>query len=229
MDRECSTHDGVYGLTRLIVIQEHSHVYFADFVRHVHWCESLSCHEDGCGCTFGVIGGFRSPCATGLGSLSLSLAPVKDCEGLFRELSGMRPSATALNHLVETLGSAWEVVQEGALDATRAEEGVPEGAVSVAVSIDGAMLGMRKEKVPSGSEDTPRPAGFREASSGTVSLYDADGDCPVNVCYGRMPEAGMVSPKEDVFAEVSQALQLRPDLEFVFIADGAATNWAWCE
>ena len=71
---------------------------------------------------FGVIGGFWSPYAARLGSLSLSLAPVKDCEGLFRELGGMRPSATALNHLVETLGSAWEVVQEGALDAIRAKE-----------------------------------------------------------------------------------------------------------
>ena len=43
----------------------------------------------------GVIGGFWSPYAARLGSLSLALAPVKDCEGLFRELGGMRPSATA--------------------------------------------------------------------------------------------------------------------------------------
>ena len=59
---------------------------------------------------FGLIGGFWSPRVDRQGSLSL--APVKDCEGLFRELGGMQPSATALNHLAETLGSAWDVVQE---------------------------------------------------------------------------------------------------------------------
>ena len=47
LDRECSTQDVVYGLTTPIVIQEHSHVHSADFFRQVHWCESLSCREDG--------------------------------------------------------------------------------------------------------------------------------------------------------------------------------------
>ena len=178
---------------------------------------------------FGVIGGLWSPYAARLGSLSLALAPVKDCEGLFRELGGMRPSATALNHLVVTLGSAWDAVQETALDEIRQAEGVPEEAASVAVSIDGAMLGMRKEKAAPGAGDASRPAGFREASSGTVSLYDADGRSLRTVCFGRMPESGKVSLKEDVLAEVSQVLLLRPDLQLVFISDGAPDHWAWCE
>ncbi len=154
---------------------------------------------------FGVIGGFWSPYAARLGSLSMALASAKDCEGLFREQGGMQPSATGLNHLVETLDFAWDVAQEKALDVIRQEEGVPKKAATVAVSIDGAMLGMRKEKAAPDQGDPPRPAGFREASSGTVSL------------------------KEDVLAEVSQILLLRPDLQFVFISDGAPDHWAWCE
>ena len=178
---------------------------------------------------FGVIGGFWSPYAARQGSLSLALAPVKDCEGLFRELGGMRPSATALNNLVETLGSAWDAVQETALDGIRQEEGIPAKAASVAVSIDGAMLGMRKEKAAPGQGDAPRPAGFREASSGTVSLYDADGSSLRGVCFGRMPESGKVSLKEDVLAEASQVLLLRPDLQIVFISDGTPDHWARCD
>ena len=178
---------------------------------------------------FGVIGGFWSPYAARLGSLSMALAPAKDCEGLFREQGGMQPSATGLNHLVETVGSAWDVAQEKALDVIRQEEGVPKKAATVAVSIDGAMLGMRKEKAAPDQGDPPRPAGFREASSGTVSLYDADGRSLRTVCFGRMPESGKVSLKEDVLAEVSQILLLRPDLQFVFISDGAPDHWAWCE
>ena len=178
---------------------------------------------------FGVIGEFWTPYAARLGSLSLALAPAEDCAGLFGELGGMRPSATALNNLVETLGSAWEMVQEKALDVIRREEGVPEKAATVAVSMDGAMLGMRKEKARPGQGDAPWPAGFREASSGTVSLYDDDGACLRGVCFGWMPESGKVSLKEDLLAEVSQLLLLRPDLQLVFISDGAPNQWAWCE
>ena len=107
----------------------------------------------------------------------------------------MQPSATALNNLAVTMGSAWDVVQEGALEAIRIEEGIPVEAVTMAVSVDGAMLGMRKEKGAPGQGNAPRPAGFREASSGTISLYDAAGECLRTVCYGRMPEAGKVSLK----------------------------------
>ena len=38
-------------------------------------------------------------------------------------------------------------------------------------------------------------AGFWEASSGTISLYDATGTCLRTVCYGRMPEARKMSRK----------------------------------
>ena len=178
---------------------------------------------------FGLIGEFWSPLAARQGSLSLSLVPVKDCEGLFQELGGMQPSATALNNLATTMGSAWDVVQVGALEAIQIEEGIPAEAVTMAVAVDGSMLGMRKEKGAPGQGNTPRPAGFREASSGTISLYDAAGTCLRTVCYGRMPEAGKVSLKGDVVAEAEHCLRLRPDLQVVFIADGAPDNWSFCE
>ena len=83
----------------------------------------------------------------------------------------------------------------------------------MAVAVDGSMLGMRKEKGAPGQGNAPRPAGFREASSGTISLYDAAGTCLPTVCYGRMPEAGKVSLKGDVVAEAEHCLRLRPDLQ----------------
>ena len=98
----------------------------------------------------------------------------------------MAPLATALNHLARTPGSAWDVVQADALPSIRSEEGMPSGAVSMAASIDGAKLGMRKEKGGSWPKDTPRPAGFREASWGTTSLRDADGKFLCAVCHGRV-------------------------------------------
>ena len=178
---------------------------------------------------FGLTGEFWSPLAARQGSLSLSLVPVKDFEELFQELGGMPPSATALNKLATTMGSAWDFAQDGALKAIRIEQGTPAKAVTMAVSIDGAMLGVRKENGLPGQGKAPRPTGSREASSGTISLYDAAGTGPRTVCYGRMPDARKVSLKGDVVAEAEHGLRLRPHLEVVFIADGAPNNWTFCE
>ena len=136
----------------------------------------------------------------------------------------MRPSATALNNLVATLGLARDVVQDGALEAIRIEEGIPAEAVTMAVAVDSAMLGMRKEKSAPGPGNTPRTAGVREESSGTISLHDVARTCLRTVCFGRMPEAKKVSLKGDVVAEAEHNLRHRPDLEVVFIADGAPDN-----
>ena len=38
-----------------------------------------------------------------------------------------------------------------------------------------------------------------------------------------------MSLKGDVVAEAEHCLRLRPDLQFVFIADGAPDNWSFCE
>ena len=140
----------------------------------------------------------------------------------------MEPSATEVNNLACTLGSPWDVVQADALASIRSEEGVPSGATSMAVSIDGVMLGMRKEKGTPGQEDAPRPAGFQEASSGTISLCDANRKCLRTVCYGRMPEAREVSLKEDVLTEAAHWMKIRPELKIVFIAGGAPENWRYC-
>ena len=84
---------------------------------------------------------------------------------------------------------------------------------------------MRKEKVARGQGVASVPAGFREASSGTVSLFDGDGERLRTAYHGRMPEAGKATLKRDVLAEAQHWMNLRPDLEVVFIADGAADNW----
>ncbi len=55
---------------------------------------------------FGIVNGFWSPLAARHGLRAVTLAPAGDCAEMFGELGGMSPSATALNHLVETVGAA---------------------------------------------------------------------------------------------------------------------------
>ena len=114
---------------------------------------------------------------------------MEDSRAVLRRLGGMEVSGTALKHLVATSEAAWDVVWEKALKEAREAEGVPRDAALLVVSLDGTMIGMRKEKAPPGQEDGARPAGFREASSGTISFYSAEGKCLHTVRYGRMPEA----------------------------------------
>ena len=192
-------------------------------------CGSIAPADD----RFQIVSGFWSPLVAHHASLTLTMVPAKDCENLFRALGGMAPSATALNGMAALKGMVWEVKEAQALEAIRSEEEVPAEAAAISVSIDGVHLGMRKTKGTPQQGDAPRPAGFREASSGTVSLHGGspgeDGSLPRlhTVCFGRMPEAGKVSLKEDVVAEVRHLAQRRPDLPIVCIADGAPDNWSF--
>ena len=68
---------------------------------------------------------------------------------------------------------------------------------------------MRKEKVARGQGVASVPAGFREASSGTVlSLFDGDGERLRTAYHGRMPEAGKATLKRDVLAEAQHWMNL---------------------
>ena len=97
---------------------------------------------------FGLIGEFWSPLAARQGSLSLSLVPVpvKDCEGVVPGTGRDAAVGDGAEQPCDDDGSAWDVVQDGALEAIRIEEGIPAEAVTMAVAVDGSMLGMRKEK-----------------------------------------------------------------------------------
>ena len=174
---------------------------------------------------FGLLAGFWTPLAAEQGTLALSLLPMEDGRAVLHRLGGMEVSGTALNHLLATSDAAWDVLRDGALKQAREAEGVPEDAALLVVSMDGTMIGMRKGKAPPGQEDGARPAGYREASSGTISFYSRDGKCLRTVRYGRMPEARKLSLKADLLTEVAHYLELQPDLELVFIADGASENW----
>ena len=103
---------------------------------------------------FGIVNGFWSPLAARHGLRAL--APAGDCAEMFGELGDMSPSATALNHLVETVGAAWEM-----LESIRSAEVIPAETAALSISLDGAMLGMRNEK-----DEAPQDEPVRAAATG---------------------------------------------------------------
>ena len=99
----------------------------------------------------------------------------------------------------------------------------------MAVAVDGSMLGMRKEKGAPGQGECTTAGGLPGGVVGNNFAVRCRRGVPA---YGVLrPDAGGRESvlKGDVVAEAEHCLRLRPDLEVVFIADGAPDNWSFCE
>ncbi len=148
--------------------------------------------------------------AAGLPMHLMSGLTVRGSEDVWRRPVGQGPSA-ALERLSGEVGN-------------RMEE-LPEGAVSLPVSLDGVMMRMN-----AGTADRkPTDAGWREASCGVVGLVDAEGTMQESWCSGRLPEAGKVSLKAQLRAEALHWLALTPDLRPAAVADSAKDSWTFLE
>ena len=122
----------------------------------------------------------------------------REAAKLFGELGGMNPSSSHLKRLLETTGSLWKETEREAMDSIREAETVPEEAVSCAVSLDGVPL----------RPDRDDEACWREASCGTVSFQDAEGNRLKTLNFG--PEAGKATLKAQLAEEVAHVRKVRP-------------------
>ncbi len=132
---------------------------------------------------------------------------------------GMKPSASTLRRVAKEMGVAWQEIEGEALPALRACEQIPLEAVSFSVMLDGVMLNLR------GGKEEEDESGWREASCGAVSFYDARGEKLHTIRYGRMPESRKPGLKRLLAQECESIRRRRPDLELVVLADGAPDNW----
>ena len=67
--------------------------------------------------------------------------------------------------------------------------------------------------------------GYREAMTGTISLYDKAGERQHTIYLGATPEYGKATFQERMTREIAHIKQLYPNATYVGIADGAKTNW----
>lgn len=82
----------------------------------------------------------------------------------------------------------------------------------VAISLDGTCMLMVKD-------------GWREAMTGTISLYDAAGERIHTIYVGAAPEHGKGEFTARFEREIQLVKEKYPDTEYIGLADGAATNW----
>ncbi|AMO58831.1 ISKra4 family transposase [Endozoicomonas montiporae CL-33] len=181
----------------------------------------------------GIVEGYWTPKAAKQAVWMVAQMPPGEAKSLLDLIGNMTPSESSLARLPKKFNAQWEPNREAFEDFLWESVKVPEEAVTAAASLDGVMLpmkdGKRQEKREQNRVDGKRtrgPAGCQEASCGTLSFYDAQGERST-VRMSRMPESKKVTLKQSLSALLSEALRQRPDLTLVKVADGAKDNWTY--
>ena len=184
----------------------------------------------------GIIEGHWTPWAARQMVVMTSLLPPQTGERLFAELGMLCPSKSSLDRLPKAMHAVWEGDREQFERCLREEETIPEGTVTVAVSLDGVMTpmkdGKRQAKRAQAQAEGRRPqgpAGHQEVGCGTVSFYNAQGERLQTRTLGRMPESKKQTLKRQLQAEMARILNQNPDLQVVAVADGAKDNWMFLD
>lgn len=182
----------------------------------------------------GIIGKHWTPLAAKHATWAVAHLTPQESENLFGMLGSMTPSKSSLDRLPKELGTQWDIHRERFEAILRMEEEIPAAATTICVSLDGVMVpmkdGKRQEKRDLArveGKETRGPAGYQEAGCGTVSFLDRQAERLETRRWARMPESKKLTLKEMLSAEVSAALEERPDLKLVKLADGAKDNWTY--
>jgi len=180
---------------------------------------------------------FWTPQAAKTATWFVSQMVPKKAEEAFARLGGMAPSKSSLDRLPKTMSDRWEVDRETYEAALRDAIVIPDGAVSVAVSIDGVFAPINGGANPVAVRNAAAkkgtickgPAGFREVGCATLTFCDASGDAISSIRAARSPEACKVTLKHTLEADLLAVLRQRPDLTLVKVADGVDDNWRFLQ
>jgi hypothetical protein len=183
----------------------------------------------------GIVEGAWSPLLARVMSRTVASTTPKEAAELFEEFGGAKPSTSSLDRLPKSMSEIWESQREFFEDEIRTQESVPDNAVAVGASLDGVLIPMKKEveaegeKGDSDEAETPKngrgPHDYREASCGTISFFDSEGERIGTVRYARAPEYKKRTLKSQLEAELESIFAVRPDLKLVTLSDAAPDNW----
>ena len=174
----------------------------------------------------GIVEGYWTPTAAKNAVWALVHLTPQEVEDMLLQFGGMNPSRSSLDRLPKALQQRWEPRTIDYYEQLIVEEVVPRNAVSFATSLDGVMIGMKPEQ---SAEERVKPmrTEWREASCGTISFFDADGERISTVQYGQMPEHKKSTLKTLLCKNTEAILKERPTLQLIHLADGAQDNWTF--
>jgi hypothetical protein len=170
----------------------------------------------------GIIEDFWTPQAAKQAIHTVSLVTPAEAHRLFKELGCMVPSRSSLTRLPAKLNAIVEKKDKQLQEQLNQALTIPEQAVTVSVSLDGVMVPTRDQVLPGDTK-------WGEASCGTVTFSDEEGETLSTQYYARMPEHKKRSLKNQLASTLKIIEQQRPGLALVKVADGAKDNWTFLE
>jgi hypothetical protein len=173
----------------------------------------------------GIVEGYWTPLAAQQAVWALAHLTPRETEAMLFRFKGMNPSRSSLDRLPKTINEVWEPQTVPYHTQLIHEELIPHAATSCAISLDGVMVGMKPE--PTLLTESITKTQWKEASCGTISFFDAQGERISTIQYGRMPEHKKATQKELLRLHTEHIMQQRPDLQLVHVADGAQDNWTF--
>lgn len=166
----------------------------------------------------GMAGRYMTPDIEELAAIGAAMLTANEAEMLLGKVLPAGPSATAIQHAVEKLGTAIESRREDIENAIEREKPLSADGDILVTSWDGVMMAMRE----------PGCAAWREAGVATISVYRAGESGPEKIdtrYLARAPESGMRSLVEAVVAQVAKASERVARRALVVICDGKNTIW----
>lgn len=198
----------------------------------------------------GIVEGRYTPLVARVMSETLAVMTEEEGEGLLTTIGVACVSKSTLHRVPRAMAARYEENRPQIEKAVREQQAIPEAAVTVQVGLDGVMVPQDGEftktrgRTPKGPPQPSRheqrygmgkdcPAdidgkegrAWHEASVGTVSFWDGEGEHLGTLYCGRMPESGKKTVIAQVEEELKAVLAERPDLRVVFGSDGAPLHW----
>lgn len=127
--------------------------------------------------------------------------------------NGRKVSRNYIQNLSETVG-AMSIASEEEMDYEIPSQDEPVS--TVVLSLDGTTVLMKGD-------------GYREAMTGTISLYDNKGERLHTIYFGSAPEYGKELFLKKMSTEINKIKEKFPDATYLGIADGAQCNWKFLD
>lgn len=183
----------------------------------------------------GIVEGFWTQRAAEQASWVVTQMTPQNAEKLFGRVGNMEPSKSSLDRLPKALGERWELERVKYEQVLREAIVVPEGATSLAVSIDGVLAPIdggknpREVRADAAAEGwrSKGPAGYREMGCATLAFCDAKGDLISAIRFGRGPESKKLTLKDTLRKDLDHILAQRPELRLAKITDAGGDNWEY--
>ena len=171
----------------------------------------------------GILDGYWTPKSAKIGSLVMTEVPSRTSAMIINEALQINVCSSSLDRLMKGMGEIWEKSREK-FDRKIVEKiTIPKQAASLVISLDGVLIPTRCTRV------LPSDSRFEEASCGTLSFLDDDGNKLSTLFYSRSPEKKKLTLKAQLKQAFDHVIQANPKLTVVKLADASRDNWSFLE